>query len=55
LQNIEDDPIDRGDDPVQGKWSVVVTVLAPNCAAVVTAFMRSLKGIVDGGYDKDEP
>jgi len=55
LKNIEDDPVDGDDDPVQRKWSVVVTVLVPDCAAVVAAFMRSLEGIVDGCDDKDEP
>jgi len=55
LKNIKDDPVDGDYDPVQGKRSVVVTVLAPYCAAVVTAFMGGLEGIVDGGNDKDEP
>lgn len=33
----------------------MVAVLAPDGAAVVFAFMRRFKGIVDGGNDKDEP
>lgn len=55
LENIEDDPVDGDDDSVQGKWGVVVAVLAPDGAAVVAALMGSFEGVVDGGYDQDKP
>jgi hypothetical protein len=55
LENVEDDPVDGDDDPVQRKRRMVVAVLAPDCAAVVTAFMGCFEGIVDGSYDQDEP
>lgn len=53
LHDKHDDPVDAGDDHVEGEWRSHVLVLAPYCMAVVAIFTiwGSVESVVDGCND----
>lgn len=53
LEDEQDNHVDRGDDGVEGKGSVVVRVLAPDGATV--ALGGRIEGVVDAGDNQEEP
>lgn len=55
LQDEQDDHVNRCDDRVEGKGSVVVRVLVPDGASVVLALGGRIEGVVDAGNDQEEP
>lgn len=57
LHDKDDDPIDTGDDGIEGKWSSHVAVLAPNRVASVIMFavFWGIEGVVHCYDDNKEP
>jgi len=58
LEDVENDPIDGDNDLIEGKRSVMVTVLTPNGSTPVTvlAFLSwSAEGVVGRSEDDEEP
>lgn len=54
LQGVKDDPVDGYDGAGEGEGSVVVRVYAPDCAAVVDAFVGRGESVVDRRYHEEE-
>lgn len=57
LHDKHDDPVNAGDDDIEGERRPHVLVLTPYCLAVVTMFTvwGSIESVVDGSYNNQEP
>ena len=53
LQDEQDDPVDTGDDGVEGERSFHMAVLSPYCMATMAMFAvcGCIKGVVQRSYD----
>lgn len=55
LENEEDDPVDGGNDGVDGEGTGVQVILVPNAFANRVAIVRRVDGVVDGDNDGQRP
>jgi len=50
LENEQNNPVDGGNDRVQGKCSVMSPILTPNRTTDILSIVRLVNSIVDGGH-----
>lgn len=55
LKDEENDPVDRGDERIQGECGVVKVILSPYRTARITSIFRTADRIIDSADKKEQP